>query len=549
MEVRSRNIDTLHYILCKNPFGYKNEFRNLVQRKQKNALKQLVDANQILKGQISTGSDEVGVEQEFELDMLGQSSAAYCLFAGTQEDIFEGAYTLYEYNVERSSALEYIDKKGQVLKYNYNTSDFSAISESSGNYDSSVWHKADTIVLFEKPAVMVNKLDTVKLNTYLMSFSNQRGLELGVNYRDSSLYHKPILISTQGNRDRSGQLETQLYSDTGRFYPFELNLADSSKYANSTVFNNWIDVQLPREFVDVNYSQRSDGIHLNAYEFGSSDTLSCVIEFDQVMPAQLMLFLDGRILSMLSPNDLKDWRLPLADKVGYGMHMLELFYISESVPTYYYVSFLVQDEQEDLFFEFTEKNEPGLSGAFSGKLSNAKNSFMLVSGKPTSKNSDMDCSGPLFSSKEIGLNVQKTYESLFNKSFGLQFTGIDPSMYLRKKFPLVNRFKEYDSGVFDYKINSKGNFIGARIESTTDSKRNDPNDAIIQWGYESLKIYPSGKNAAMEMGFFAVVYVDTSGHFSVDLPESITGNWEFNMLYKDEQGLLKGAKSCLRLEN
>lgn len=549
LEIRSRNIDTLHYILCKNPFGYNSEFKNLVRRKQTNALKQLVDANQILKGQVATGSPKVGVEQEFELEMLGQSSGAYCLFAGTQEDVFEGAFTLYEFNVARSAALEYIDKKSQVLKYVYNTSDFSAISESSGNYVSSVLNTADTIVLFEKPAVMVNKLDTVKLNTYLISFSDQIGLDLGVNYRDSSLYNKPIMISTKGKRDRHGQLETLLYSNTGRFYSFEFNPSDSFNYANSTVFNKWIDDQLPKEFVEVNYKQSSAGIDLNAYTFDSSDTLSCTIEFDEVIPAQIMLFLDGNMLDLLSPADLKNWSLPIAGSVGYGMHMLELFYMSESTPTYLHAPFFVQDEQVELALVLSEKEEPKTGAFLSGSLSKAKNSYILISGKPKPVSSDMDCSRPLFSSKGMGLHFQATYESLFNRSLGLQFAGINPSKYLRQQFPIVNKFKEYDSGAFDHKVNSKGNFVGAMIESNTDLNKLDSTNELFQWGYDHLKVAPIDKSDTLEMGVFAVVYVDHMGRFELNMPENLAGDWEFNLLYSDEQGGLKGEKYCLELKN
>ncbi len=550
LEIRSRNIDTLHYILCKNPFGYNSEFKNLVQRKQKNALKQLVDANQILKGQVSTGSLKVGVEQEFELEMLGQSSAAYCLFAGTQEDVFEGAYTLYEFNVARSATLEYIDEKGQVLKYEYNTSDFSAISESTGNYVSSILNKSDTIVLFEKPTVMVNKLDTVKLNTYFISFSDQTGLKLGVNYQDSkSLYGKTILISTREKEDRRGQLETQFYSDTGRFYPFEFNLADSSNYANSTVFNNWIDDQLPKEFVELNFKQSSAGFDLNAFSFDSSDTLSCTIVLDEVKPAQIMLFLDGNMLNVLSPADLKNWSLPLAGRVGYGMHMLELFYISESKPKYYYAPFFVQDKQDELEFKLPLEEESKSGVSFSGSLSKAKNSFILISGKAKSVSSDMDCQGPLFSTKAMGGHFQATYESLFNRSLGLQFAGINPSKYLRKQFPVVNKFKEYDSGVFDYKVNSKGKFVGAMIESNTDVNKSDSANELKQWGYDLLKVAPFDKGDALETVVFAVVFVDHMGRFELNMPENIAGDWEFNLLYTDKQGFLKGKKYCLRLKN
>ena len=550
LEIRSRNIDTLYYILCKNPFGYNSEFKNLVQRKQKNALKQLVDANQILKGQVSIGSPKVGVEQEFELEMLGQASAAYCLFAGTQEDIFEGAYTLYEFNVARSAALEYINEKGQVLKYDYNTSDFSAISESSLKDVSPILTKSDTIVLFEKPAVMVNKHDTVKLSTYLMSFSDQTGLELGVDYQvGSSLYNKPIMISTRGKKNSRGQLETQFYSDTGRFYPFEFNLADSFNYANSIVFNNWINNQLPKEFVEVNYKQSSAGIDLNAYSYDLSDTLSCTIELNEVMPVQIMLFLDGKMLKLLSPADLKNWRLPIAGNLAYGMHMLELFYISESKPKFYYAPFFVQDEQDELKLELSLEEESKSGVSLSGSLSKARNSYLLISGKPKPVSSDMEYSGPLFSTKVIGVHFQATYESLFNRSLGLQFAGVDPSKYLRMQFPVVNKFKEYDSGVFDYKVNSKGRFVGAMIESNTDLNKSDSANELTQWGYDLLKVVPFDKSHDLEKGVFAVVYVDHMGRFGLNMPENIAGDWEFNLLYIDEQGALKGEKYSLELKN
>ena len=549
LEVQSRNIDTLHYILCKNPFGYNNEFRNLVQRKQKDALKQLIEANQILKDQVAIGPIEVGIERKFVLEILGQSSGAYCLFVGTHEDILEGEYTLYEYNVARSATLEYIDDKGQVIEYEYHTNDFSFISESSINYVAPELNKTDTIALFEKPAVMVNKLDTVQLNAYFLSFSDQLGLELMTNHPSSSFINKAITINTQGATDKMGQLEILLHSDSGRFYPLEFNLSDSSQYANSTVFNKWIDDQLPKEFVDSSYKQNSVGITLNAYLFGSSDTLSCTIEFDKAIPDQIMLFLDGKMLKVLSPTDLKEWSLPVAGKVEYGMHMLELFYISESTPKYYYAPFFVQNEQEGMTLEYSEEKASKLGASLSGTLSKVKNSFILISGKPKSGGSDMNCSGPLFSSKGMGVSFQATYESLFNRSFGLQFAGIDPSKYLRKQFPVVNKFKEYDSGVFDYKINSKGRFVGAMIESNTDLYELDSANEFVEWGCDILKISPFDKNDTLKKGVFAVVYVDHVGNFVLNTPWNITGDWEFNILYIGEQGALKGEKYHLGLKN
>ena len=252
-----------------------------------------------------------------------------------------------------------------------------------------------------------------------------------------------------------------------------------------------------------------------------------------------MLSLDGQMVQLLTIDELKAWKLPLATDFRSGQHVLECFYLDRGKPQYQQIFFNVSTSIPPDAIELTMEAGAEEGVYLSGKYKAFKDGdVLLVFGSVLSEQE----------SSEIRLNasereirespLQEMTKQFFSSSFEKSSQNIDASKYLRQSFPLFNRFKEYGCMTFDYRISANATFISPKVGGRIESNAKEASE-INFWGYPELSVFPINMYQAQRATISRIIPVGSNTSFSIDLPEMSEGEWYFKLFLMDSDGSLK----------
>ncbi len=541
MTIESQHLDSLYYILCSNPLNEAGSIKGLYQRRNFDALKTYAKQYKIAEGSLIVHDSSLGVRNFNTLKILGLAEGSYCLFVGSKQGVFEGELSLLEYEVSRKSNIVYEPYLGDTLRYDFSLQDFSSsfIELDIQNQ----FNKVDYLpyFFFDQKELYLDKSDTLIVNGSFLRLGSDGRLDLPDN--------KPIVLNKVfqgkgldslgvGNTDANGSITLSVFNIPGQRSYFEFLPASSEAYVNSDIFGKWIE-----KYTEP-YEIRKDSIgsqrrfHLNKGFFGSSDTLRLNSKRAFQGPGCVMLSLDGQMVQLLTIDELKTWKLPLATNFRSGKHVLECFYLDRGKPQYQQLFFTVSNSNPPAAIEL-KREEGAEEGVYLSGKYNAFNEgdVLLVFGSVLSEQerSEIRLSR---SEKEIRDSpLQKMIKQFFSSSFEKSSQNIDASKYLRQSFPLVKRFREYGCMTFDYRISANATFISPKVGGRIESNAMEASETNF-WGYPKLSVFPINMYQAQRATIARVIPVDSNSSFSIDLPEMSEGEWYFKLFLMDSEGSL-----------
>ena len=540
MTIESQNLDSLHYLLCSNPLNSEGSIKGLYQRRNFDALKTYAKQYKISEGSMVVNDPSIGVRNLDTLKILGLAEGSYCLFVGSKQGVFEGELSLLEYEVSRGSSIVYESYLGDTSRYDFSLQDFS----SSNDFDAQIqFNKVDYLpyFFFDQKQLYLDKSDTLSVNGSLLHLGSDGRLNLPKN--------KPIVLNKVfqgkgldfvgvGNTDVYGSITLSVFNIPGQRSYFDYLPASQEAYVNTDVFGSWIEKHTET------YGIRKDSIgsqsrfYLDNDLFGSSDTLRLNSKRAFQGSGCVMLSLDGQMVQLLTIDELKAWKLPLATDFRSGQHVLECFYLDRGKPQYQQLFFTVSNSNHTAAIELKmeEGAEEGVN--LSGKY-NAFNEgdVLLVFGSVLS---EQERSGIRLNARERELldsPLQEMIKQFFSTSFEKSSQNIDASKYLRQSFPLVKRFREYGCMAFDYRISANASFVSPMVGDRIESNAMEASETNF-WGYPKLSVSPINLYQAQRATIARIIPVDSNSSFSIDLPEMSEGEWYFKLFLMDSEGSL-----------
>ena len=542
MTIESQNLDSLYYILCSNPLSGEGSIKGLYQRRNFDALKTYANQYKISEGSLEVYDPSLGVRNLNTLKILGLAEGSYCLFVGSKQSVFEGELSLLEYEVSRESSIVYEPSLGDTLRYDFSLQDFSSsfIDLDAQNQ----FNKVDYLpyFFFDQKQLYLDKRDTLSVNGSFLRLGSDGRLNLPENkpiVLNKVFQGKGLDLLAVGNTDAYGSITLSVFNIPGQRSYFEFLPASREGYVNSDIFGKWIEKHTEP------YGIRKDSIgsqsrfYLNKDHFGSSDTLRLNSKRAFQGSGCVMLSLDGQKVQLLTLDELKSWKLPLATDSRSGQHVLECFYLDRGKPQYQQLFFNVSTSIPSAAIELTleEGAEEGvyLSGKY--KAFN-EGDVLLVFGSVLSEQERSEIRLSAIERVIRDSPLQKMIKQFFSSSFEKNSQNIDSSKYLRQSFPFVKRFREYGCMTFDYRISANATFISPKVGDRVESNAVEVSETNF-WGFPKLSVFPINLYQAQRATISRIIPMDSKTSFSIDLPEMSEGEWYFKLFLMDSEGSLK----------
>lgn len=541
MTIESQNLDSLYYILCSNPLSGEGSIKGLFQRRNFEALKTYAKQYKISEGSMFVHDPSIGVRNLNTLKILGLAEGSYCLFVGSKQGVFEGELSLLEYEVSRKSSIVYEPYLGDTLRYDFHLQDFTS---SVIDFDiQNQFNKVDYLpyFFFDQKQLYLDKNDTLSVNGSFFRLGSDGRLDLPENKSivlNKVFQGKGLDSLGIGNTDANGSITLSVFNTPGQRSYFEFLPASKEGYVSSAVFGNWIEKHTEP------YEIRKDSIgsqsrfYLNKGFFVSSDTLRLNSKRAFQGSGCVMLSLDGKMVQLLTIDELKAWKLPLATDFRSGQHVLECFYVDRGKPQYQQLFFNVSSSNTPVAIELTLEDGAEEGVYLSGKYKAFnEGDVLLIFGSVLS---EQERNKVRLSAREREIRdspLQEMIKQFFSSSFEKSSQNIDASKYLRQSFPLVKRFREYGCMTFDYRISANATFIRPKVGDQIESNAMEVPETNF-WGYPRLSVFPINLYQAQRATIARVIPLDRNTSFSVDLPEMSEGEWNFKLFLLDSEGSL-----------
>jgi hypothetical protein len=546
IRISTLNSDTAYYVVCKNPFEKERSFEKLYLTKKIDGLRMLSKEYGILKGRMPLETQGYTGMALGDLEILGMPEGAYTVFIGSEADIFGGTFTLFNYKVSRHHKLELINNRIDSFSYNFQLDDFSPV-DSEFPTTKLVKNYLVDYLFFDRGEVPISKRDELNKvrGTYLQLKSNgtilfNSNTELNLTKLKRS---SEELTFSVGLTDALGRFEVPIDVQSDERPDFEILRSGKTSVLDSILLDDWFN-KSPYYSGKLNLDLlESNGLLLDKLAYALIDTLQLAFADGKVPNGYFLVAVDGEDLFLLNKETYQEWAYSLGDHLKPGYHKLEVFFTENSRPKVYYSDFFLKNIELAEGIEQIAVAEENDSLVISGSFLNMNGGVaLLVLGEANLNKAEIKNMGP----QEFKSAFSEQFlDKFYSYSLGSVSAKRDMSKFLRRSFPVENRFKEYDCLAYDYKVSDTGAINRSIVNNNTGIS--SVGDEKNFWGFPSIKVVPYNVGSTVsERKTAQVVEVDESGFFQFTIPKSSSEAWDFKFLLIDSKGRISPFSYSLK---